>query len=793
MLLSHLKTALRSLLRNKGLAGINIVGLAVGIAACLLILLYVADELSYDRHHAHADSVLRVTEQEFDDGGSPGVHRVLIDPPIAPLLKTDLPEVAYAARLTPVGPSLSNGSVHVSSGHCYWTDPDVFDIFTIPLVEGDAATALDAPFSLVLSRTKAKALFGADDPLGKTVLVNNDDPFTVTGVFEDLPANTHLPIDVLGSMATLESWFGTLGWRSPNYATYIRLTEGASAPAVESKLRDFMVRHRGEEIAGRSVLSLQRLTDIHLHSHLVGELDANGDIRYIWLFGGIGLFVLLIACINFMNLSTARATRRAKEVGMRKAIGAGRADLIGQFLGESIVLTFVSLAFAVGIAALVLPSFNDFTGKSLTLVGHGLALKVAALLAIGLIVGVAAGSYPAFYLSSFRPVAVLKGSLPGGQGGAGLRAALVVTQFVIAIVLIVSTVAVYRQLGFIQKQNLGFDKEEVLILPSISEIRTDFEPFRERLLSNPNVIDVSQSNPIPGRRLSFSVDASSTAGGSVRDATLYPVFADQHFFPAYDIKMLAGRNFSDEYASDETTGFVLNRTAAEAMGWREPSQAVGAPMRVGGWQGSVIGVVDDFHLESLHQRIAPMVFYMDQRNYRLVSLRMRPGTDLPNLIAFLDNEWRRYQPDTPLEYEFLDSRLGAVYEAERRLGLLVAIFASLAIFVTCLGLLGMAAFAVERRTKEIGVRKALGASAASIVLLFTREFTRLVALAFVIASVIAFFALRRWLESWAYHASLSWWIFGVAGLVALAITLVTVSYQAGRAATVNPVKSLRYE
>jgi putative ABC transport system permease protein len=794
MFVNHVRMAVRSLQRNRGLAFINIAGLAVGMAACLLILLYVTDELGYDRFHEHADQIYRVTEQEFDDQGTRGVHRVLIDPPIAPLLEAEIPEFAAVARLTPVGPLLSNGDRHVDSGNCYWTDPEIFDIFTIPLRSGEAGTALSAPFSLVISATKSAALFGSENPVGKTVIVNNKDPFTVTGVFDDLPSNTHLPIDVLGSIATLESWFGSLDWGSPNYATYARLADGAAAGNVTPKIADVLLRHRGEDLARRSELLLQPMRDIHLKSHLVGELAPNGDIRYIYLFATIALFILVIACINFMNLATARSTRRAKEVGMRKAIGATRAELIGQFLTESTLLTFVSLSFSLLLVFLFLPYFNDLSGKRLTMFGDGVATQLTLLVALGVIVGVAAGSYPAFFLSSFRPAAVLKGRTLGAQRGSGFRSALVVAQFVIAIVLLISTIAVRRQLSFINQQELGFEKEQLLVLPTVWDLREDFDPFRQQLLAHPDVVQVAQSNPIPSRQLSLTVEAMSQGeAAQARSTTLYPVFADNHFFPTYGIGFLAGRNFSDEFASDADTGFILNETAATALGWSDPATAVNAPLRVGGWQGNVIGVVNDFHLESLHQKIAPMVFYMDPRNFRFVSIKIRPGAALPGVISFLENQWQRHEPNSPLVYSFLDERFGEVYAAEQNLGRIVGTFAGLAIIITCLGLFGMATFAVEQRTKEIGIRKVLGASVPGIVLLFSRDFAKLFAIAVVAAAAIAFFVLGRWLATYAYHAALSWWIFALAGCITIAIAALAVGFQTIRAAVADPVKSLRYE
>jgi len=793
MLTNYLKIALRTIRRNPGFTFLNVAGLSVGLAACVLILFYVQDELGYDTYHVQADRVFRITQEELDENGTPTVHRVLVDPPLAPLLKSTFPEVTHAARLTPVGPLLSYGDRHIDSGDCYWADPDVFEVFSIPFLAGNPQTALTNPFTLVLSATKARALFGEEDPMGKTVVVNNKDAFTVTGVFEDLPHQTHLPIDVLGSLATMERWFGTLGWGSPNYATYVRLNAEEAAAALAEKLPALLAGHQGADAARLNRLHLQPLTDIHLRSHLVGELAPNGDIQAVYLFSVVALFILVIACINFMNLATARSARRAKEVGMRKVSGARRGELIGQFLGESVLLVFLSLLLAMFLVELALPFFNDFTGKALGFRAEDLLVHLALFAGIGLVVGIAAGSYPAFYLSAFRPAVVLKGDVRRGRSA--LLPALVVFQFAIAIVLLISTFIVVRQLQYINNRSLGFDKAQILTLPTVWDLREDFDPFREQLLQHPDVTAVSQSNPVPSRRLMFSLEVvvQQDDTGSRRVASMYPVFADAHFFPTYHIPFVAGRNFSDELASDAGTGFVLNETAVAALGWATPEAAVGAPLQVGGWRGAVLGVVRDFHFESLHQQIAPMVFYMDPRNYRMVSVKVRAGADLTGLLAFLEDRWQQYEPNSPLSYTFLDERFGAVYESERKLGRLFGAFAGLALVITCLGLFGIAAFTVERRTKEIGIRKVLGASASGIVALCTATFVKYVGVAFLVAVPVAFFAMQQWLAGFAYHAEPAWWLFALAGVVALGVALLTVGYQAARVALADPVQSLRYE
>ncbi len=794
MLFSYLKIALRSFYRHKGYTFINIVGLAVGMAAFLLILFFVQDERSYDRFHRDADRVFRITQEHFNEQGEPTVHSVMLDPPVAPLLKADFPEVTHAARMTPVGPLLSYGDQHISAGACYWTDPDVFEVFTFAVRSGNPAAAFDEPFTLALSATKAEALFGEAEAVGQTVLVNSETPFTVVGVFEDLPANTHLSIDVLGSITTLERWFGApLAWDSPNYLTYVRLAEEADAAAFAAKLPGFWEKHRGAEAAAQTQLHAQPLLDIHLHSHLVGEIKPNGDIRNVYLFSAVAVLILLMACINFMNLATAHATRRAKEIGVRKATGAQRSTLIAQFLGEALFLSFLSLMLAVMLVELALPFFNSFTGKSLSFATGSSLGYLLLFIGVGTVVGVLSGGYPAFYLASFAPSVVLKTARVRSGSRASLRAALVVTQFVIAMVLLVGTLVVYRQLDFVQDKPLGYDPAHTLALPTIWDLKEDFDPVRNQLLQNPAIRGVAQSNPLPGRPLHFTMEAQAPIADQARTASLYTVFADEHFFPTYGAAFAAGGNFAMTPPREEEKGFILNERAVAAMGWPTPKAAVGAPFQVGNWRGTVVGVVEDFHFESLHQAIAPMVFFRDPRNYRGVAVKFHAGTEITPLLAFVQDTWAQYEPDSELSYGFLDQRLQSSYVAERKLGQLFGVFALLAVLITCLGLLGIVSYAIEQRTKEIGVRKVLGASVPSLLALLTRDVLTLVLIAFVLAMPLAWFFATRWLGGFAYHASLAWWLFAGAGLAAVLIAVGTVGYKTLRAALADPVRSLRYE
>ena len=801
MLKNYARVILRSLSKHKGFAAINILGMSIGIAACLLIFMYVTDEWSYDRYHEHADRIYRITSEQIAADGSSSVQGAMLDPPVGPLLELDFPEVILAARLTPVGPLLSYENRHIDSGNCYWSDPQILDILTIPFAAGDPTNALTRPFSLVLSVSKAEALFGTDahpaDVIGRTVIVNNTESFTVTGIFEDLPHNTHLPIDVLGSLSTMENWFGKelTFWGSPNYFTYVRLNDAKSAEPLAGKLSDFLSRHRDEEWVRLNKLHLQPITDIHLRSEQISNISTGGDIRYVYLLSIIGFFILTIACINYVSLTTARSARRIKEVGLRKTVGAGRAALILQFLGESLLLTALATVLAFFLAWLTLPALNAFTNKNLGLFAYDAGTWILLLLVFILTTGLIAGIYPAIFISATRPLAAIRGQISQSGRRSKLRYTLVVTQFVIAITLIVSTLVVYQQLNFVRNQRLGFTQEQMLILPTIWDLRTDFEPMYAELVQHPDVIDAAQSNPVPSSRLSWTSDISVSLDHRARltTATVYPVFIDPHFFPTYEVGFIAGINFPDRSVTDSTTGFILNETAAARLGFDNPDEAVDQIMTSGGWRGPIVGVVEDFHFESLHRPIAPMAFYQDPRNNRMVSLRIRAGADIAGLVDFLESKWQEYEPNSPLSYSFLDEKFGAAYASEEQLGRLFAGFSGLAIAITCIGLLGIAAYSVQQRRKEIGVRKVLGATTASVVLLLFKEFAVLLALAFAISVPIGYLGMQRWLTNFAYRIELSWDIFLVAGLLAFVVTTLTLGYQTLSAAIVNPVSSLRSE
>ena len=803
MLKNYLTIALRNLKKQRGYSVINVAGLALGMACCLLILLYVVDEVSYDRYHENAERVYRVTRAWYDEAGNPTLQFAQISPPIGPALQEEMPEVRHAVRILFQGGNLVRYEAqNFREPRFFFAEADIFKLFTIPFIKGDPETALAEPNTVVLSATMAEKYFGTEDPLGKVIRFDNAFDLRVTGVIEDVPANTHFHYDFLASFATFTSQPWSASWATNwggnnSFATYVLLEEGANPAAVEAKFPAFLDRHYVLHHGASSKLFLQPLTDIHLHSHLDAELEPNGNIAYVYLFSAIAFFILLIACFNFMNLATARATKRAREVSMRKVLGAERRQLIAQFLGESLLLTGIALLFAAMLAELLLPVFNALSGKELHLFGEDVLLVVLGLVGIALFVGLAAGSYPAFFLSAFQPAAVLKKATKGSWRSR-VRAVLVVTQFAISIVLLVGVGIIVEQLKYVQNKSLGFDQEQIVLTSTVRAMRQDFEAVRMRLLEHPGVRAVTASEAIPSGQLRNSIDVQAEVNGQIRPFNSLALLAVDHDFTrTYGMEIVAGRTFSKEMASDSTQAFVLNEAAVRKLGWASAEEAVGKffmldAESLADRRGTVVGVVKDFHFESLRERITPMVMYIRPELYWVATIKLAAG-DPAEALAFIEAQWQTYTPDAPLSFSFLDQRFGQLYQPEERFGQIAGYFAALAMLIACLGLFGLASFAAEQRTKEIGVRKVLGASARSIVVLLSRDFTRVVLIALVVATPVAYLIMDRWLDSFAYRIDLSWPVFLIAGLAALAIALLTVSYQAIRAALVNPVEALRYE
>ena len=812
MIYNYFKIAIRNILRQRTYSFINIIGLAIGIACSILILLFVRYELSYDTFNTKADRIYRVTREWFNENGTSSLHLARVAPPIGPLLKNDFPNIIQEeARF------LHDHNTYLEIQHnvviehgFYWAEPAAFKIFTIPFIEGDPKSALSEPNSIVLTASAAKKYFGNEDPLGKTIQYEHNWTMKVTGVIKDVPENSHFKYDFLASFITLydSTIIGrkTLeeNWSSNNYITYILLPEGFPVKKLKDKIPGFldtelqkvMQRHHGNPPPRAfhyyNALPLQKLTDIHLHSHLNSEIEQNGDIKNVYIFTLIAFFVLMIACINFMNLATARSSKRGKEIGIRKVLGAYRTQIMKQFIGESILTVFISLCFSIILVELALKPFSTFAGRNLT---FNLLTDPATLigtLLLTLIVGFFSGSYPALMLSSFRPVTVLKGNILHSHKSL-FRTVLVVAQFAISITLIIAMGVVFEQMHYVQNKNLGYNKDHLILLPSSGRIKNNLQSFKSQLLQNPDVKMVTTSRLVPSNMLLNNWGAQTMDGNKKVDVPfrLAVQEVDYDFFKTYQIPFSQGRDFSRAYGTDDSAAFILNESAVRQLGWT-PATAVGKEMIYGGSPGRIIGVVHDFNFESLHNDIVPIIFLITHSGNNQVTVRVS-GKNIPSTIDFLKKKWSEYRPGYPFRYTFLNDQLESLYSKDQKTGDVFGLFAVIAIIIACLGLFALASFTVEQRTKEIGIRKVLGSSVSGILTLVSSEFVRLILLANLIAWPIAYYVMNSWLDDFAYRITINGWLFLAAGISTLIIALITVSAHAIKAATANPVESLRYE
>ena len=798
MIRNYLTVAIRNLLRQPVYSLINIVGLAIGMAACMLIVLYIQDELSYDRYHPKADRIYRIV----DDIESGGQTIQTAGSPLswAPALKRDFPEVDQFVRMRGTGSTwlFKVGDTQFYEKKVIWAEAALFDLFDIPLIAGNPKTALAEPFTIVISEEMAAKYFGGEEAMGQIMGVDNTDEFRVTGIMRDLPANTHMRPDMFTSYSSLSAYgdFYLDNWEvHDNFYTYVLLRENANPADLEARMPDFLERYAGDKYRASGVVlspSLQPLPDIHLYSQREGELEPNGDIRFVILYTLIAFLIPLIACINFVNLATARSAMRAREVGVRKVMGANRTQLLGQFLGEAVVMTALAMVISVILVQLALPAVNAIAGKQLIFpLSNGLVLTALVLGTI--VVGLAAGSYPAVYLSGFLPTEVLKGSLKSATRGLGLRKVLVVVQFAMSIFLLVGTAVIYDQLEFISTKRLGFNKEQVMVLPITGPLQRRNTPvLKERLSQLPGVSGVATTNGVPGMRV-IPIMAVRPDGMAPEDHLMMATLeVDEHFLDVMEIEIVAGRNFSPDWGTDSTTGFLLNETAVRYQGWGTPRDAIDRPfewLSFGGAKGRVIGVVKDFHLRTIHDEIEPVVI-LSHLYHQYVLIRLEPdGTS--ETISRISEAWRNVDASFPMDYTFLDEDFDRLYRDDRRLGEVFAIFAMLGVVVACLGLLGLASFSIQQRTREIGIRKVLGSSISSIVVLLLKDFMKYVLLGNLIAWPLAYFVMTRWLQNYAYAADLNYAWFVVGGIVALVIAWLTIGAHAVAASRRNPVNALR--
>jgi len=796
---NYIKVAIRNLRKYKTYSFINIFGLAIGMALCLLILLFVKDELSYDRYHKKADNIYRlITEFTIKEKKS---KSAITSPPMGPALANDFPEVIAYVRF--IGLLEREKEVLIScqekkfyESRLFFADQDVFNVFTFPLAKGDPRTVLKEPYSVVITEETCEKYFSDEDPLGKVITLNNKDDFRITGVLQEIPLNSHFRFDFLASFSTL-NYYQLLpvdDWGSCALYTYLLFQKDYSPQELEKKLPAFIKKYMGEESFVEG-LYLQPLTSIHLHSNLLYEIEANGDMAEIYMFSALAFVILLIACFNFVNLSTARHMSRAKEVGMRKVLGAYRLQIVKQYLGESVFLTFLALPAALLLVELFLPVFNNLLRKDLSVGYIDNFFFLPAVIGVTIFVGISSGIYPALFLSAFQPIKILRGAFQPGSARRLIRSILVLTQFAISITLIICTVVISSQMNYVRNKKSGFDKEHVVVLP-IKErpILLQHQSIKNELLGNSKIIKVSVASDVPGRSGVNSNPFVPEGFEKTTEFFIKNMRIDYDFLETLGIKVKEGRGFSKDFATDASEAFILNEVAVEKIGWDEPLgktlEWLPGPGRYK--KGAVIGVVENFHYESLHNRIEPLVLHIWPASYHYFLIRIRPG-DLKGTLAFIKEKWNELAPNFPFIYSFLDEDFDRLYKAEERLGKIFVCFAALSIFVACLGLFGLALFTAEQRTKEVGIRKVLGASAARIALLLSREFVKWVLLASAVAWPVAYFAMSRWLQNFAYRINFGIGIFLLSALMAFVIALTTVSYQAIKAALANPVEALRYE
>jgi len=818
MLKNYFTVALRNLRKHSFYSFINVAGLSIGLAICFVIVLFVRNEMSYDTHFANAERLYRINS-EIKFGGNH--YNMLYTPPaMATAMVEEIPEVEATVRFRERGSYLVKRDVeNIKEDHVIWADKDFFKVFSVPVLAGNPATALAEPNSIAISKRVADKFFPDEEALGKTLILDNNMNMKITAVYEDIPANTHFHFDILIAMEGLEESKRPV-WYSNNFQAYMLLREGANPQAVNEKLTRLVVERAmpqlGEilggdfsiekfEAAGNKMeYRLQRLLDIHTKSSLQGEFEPNFDITYVYLFSAIALFILIIACINFMNLSTARSANRAKEVGIRKVMGSFRSHLVRQFLMESILLSLVSMMLAIGIAYLLLPLFNNLSSRQL-FIPFEEPIFYFIILAATLTVGMLAGVYPSFFLSAFKPASVLKGNVALGMKSGLIRSSLVVFQFAVSILLVIGTMAVYRQLNYIQNKKLGFNKDQVLVIEDAYALGNNRMAFRDEVMRSGKMelstmtgyLPVSgtwrNDNPwwVEGRDPSVQENMVSVQCWQV----------DYDYIKTLGMQIIQGRDFSLDFPSD-STAVILNEAALKAFGFTD--EVLGSGITTYGNFGNgeidrdnleklqVIGVIENFHFESLKQNVTPVIIYLSDRPQGPISFRFQ-SKNTSEVIETVEAKWKELAPGQPFNYYFLDDRFSSMYANETRLGKIIGIFSGLAIVVACLGLFALTAFTAEQRTKEIGIRKVLGASVSSIVLLLSKEFGKLIAIAFVLASPVAWYGINWWLKDYTYKTEIGIGLFLFAGVAAFVVAWLTMSFQSFRAASSDPVKSLRSE
>ncbi|MGE5846484.1 MAG: ABC transporter permease [Ignavibacteria bacterium] len=798
MLINYLKIALRNLLRHKAYSAINILGLAIGISCFMLIFLFIIDEFSYDKFHSKADRIYRLIE--IIDNEGQGEESSSAPLPVAKALYTAYPHyIESIVRLfdfqQPMR-SLQIGDKKFNEKKLFFTDSTFFEIFDYKLAKGDPKTALNEPNSILLTQQTAEKLFGNEDPMGKTLLYEGNFNLIVKGVFEELPSQSHFTFSGLISYSTINTFagpgFGTNWIWNPAW-TYILLKEGVEPEDLEKEFPAFIQKNYPQIVKDQVTHYLQPLTSVHLHSDLDYEIEKNNKIATVYIFGAVGILILFIACINFMNLATARSAKRAREVGMRKVLGAERKQLIKQFIGESILISLIAVLISIFLVELLLPLFNSFSEKDLTFGFIANPFLLLVLFAVGLIVGVFAGTYPAFFLSSAAPIKTLKGKYEPGSRSTFLRRALVVAQFAISSILIIGTIIIYEQLTYMQNANLGFDKSQIVIIPTRPAMLQQIEVLKNEFLRDRNVKKVTVMDEIIGQH--HNTHSFHYEGLEQDKNVFFPgLIVDEDFVETFDLKIVVGRNFSKEYPRDDSLSVILNEAMVRNLGWKSPEEALGKEFRSFNGNERVVGVVKDFNYVSLQEPIGPFFFDMVSFPFfkKFLAVKLK-GNDIKNTIEHLEKSWAQVAPAFPFEFSFLDENLDMLYKAQSNLSKLIGYFSILAIFIACLGMFALSSFTAEQKTKEIGIRKVLGASTPGIVTLLSKEFLKLVLLANLFAWPVAYFAMNKWLDDFAFRINVQFWSFIAAAMASIMIALLTISYQSIKAAVANPIRSLRYE
>ena len=802
MLYINFKLAWRHILKKKLFSFINILGLGVGIASCLIIFLYIQFELSFDKYHKNLNNTYRVLHayrnlEEQQNPITPEDYQVWGNAPVAEAMLRDFPEVKSTFRFTSdVEFLLQYKDRLFQEDHIIFADANAFDLFSWRMLEGDPKTALKEPNSLVLTKKLATKYFGNEEAVGKTIKVDGSDVYKITAVMENVPANSHFKFDGMVSMNTFQKYRPNVFemWDYVDFYTYFTLEENTSLASLNKKADEFAKKYTKEWAQTEYRVAFEPAADAYLHSKAARQPGEVGSITNLYIFGAVGIFILLIACINFVNLSTARSVERAKEVGIRKVAGAHKSTLTFQFLAEFILLSTFGVLLALLLVIYFAPILQDMTGKQLNYqIFFSWQFGLSALVGI-LFLGTTAGLYPAWMISGYSPALVLKGRYGSSTKGLLLRKVLVVCQFGLSIALMIGTAIVFSQLQFLQSKNLGFKKEQMLILDFAwdNKVKQQMDAIEQTFLAHPNITAVSASRAVPGDFLPNAGTTIEDKKGemTMNNPTIYEI--DNTFIQNYGIEMAAGRAFSEEFPSDSLHALILNEAAIAMWGYENPEEIIGKSFRQWGKEGTVIGVVKDFNYQSLHKKVEPLSLRYEPRSLRKFSIRIK-SDNLSSTLADIENIWKDLAPHRPFVYTFLDDNFNRQHKADEQFGSIFGVFAGIAIFVACLGLFGLTAYTTSQRTKEIGIRKVLGASSVQIVALLSSSFLKLFAVAMVIAVPASWFFMKNWLNGFAYRTDINFWVFGLAGLLALSIALITISWQSFKAAMANPIDSLRSE